>query len=80
MYNSHSRSTLLAPQVPTVSLSQMLAEKAVRGSEGEGEGNEGSEGSEGRRTQLAAALLGSTVLLDFTVFEEKNGGCLVVTW
>ena len=35
---------------------------------------------EGASSALKAALLGSTVLLDFTVFEEKNGGCLVVTW
>jgi len=35
---------------------------------------------ENSTTALKAALIGSTVLLDFTVFEEKDGGCLVVTW
>lgn len=34
----------------------------------------------GSSTALKAALLGSTVLLDFTVFEEKNGGCGIVSW
>ena len=35
---------------------------------------------EGSSTALKAALLGSTALLDFTVFEEKQGGCLIVSW
>ena len=35
---------------------------------------------EGSTTATKAALLGSTVLLDFTVFEEKDGGCLIVSW
>ena len=34
----------------------------------------------GSSTALKAALIGSTVLLDFTVFEEKNGGCGIVSW
>ena len=34
----------------------------------------------GASTPLKGALLGSTVLLDFTVFEEKEGGCFVVSW
>lgn len=31
-------------------------------------------------TSVKGALLGSTVLLDFTVFEEKDGGCILVSW
>ena len=34
----------------------------------------------GASTAEKAKLVGSTVLLDYTVFEEKNGGCLVVSW
>lgn len=26
------------------------------------------------------ALIGSTILLDFTIFEEKSGGCFLVQW
>ena len=35
---------------------------------------------QGSSSATKGALLGSTVLLDFTVFEPKDGGCLVVTW
>jgi len=31
-------------------------------------------------TATKASLIGATALLDYTVFEEKNGGCLVVSW
>ena len=34
----------------------------------------------GESTPMKAALVGSMVLLDFTVFEEKNGGIGVVSW
>ena len=34
----------------------------------------------GTTSNTKGALLGATTLLDFTVFEEKNGGCLFVSW
>ena len=34
----------------------------------------------GATSALKGALLGSTILLDSAVFEEKSGGCIIVTW
>jgi len=35
---------------------------------------------ENSTTALKGALLGSTILIDSTIYEEKDGGCLVVQW
>jgi len=35
---------------------------------------------EGASTALKGALLGSTILIDSAVYEEKDGGCILVQW
>jgi len=35
---------------------------------------------ENTSSAVKGSLIGATALLDYTVFEEKDGGCLVVSW